>query len=747
MDCVGLSSLPDGVSWACSRCVNRIRSCHICDSVEKCSSSSSIIACSVPHCGKTFHEVCLKKKYPDWTGDTTSMICPLHRCQTRSCCDPITDESYFCIFCLSAYHLRCMPEPVQIICENVCVCERHPFSLPPLRPGQSHSMDILQRLLTVRIGLEPAGRHMKKQKFSDNALEDSSSGVLTGSTSTPSPTSSPADDEPALNILSMNQSSILPFLASEFAYPFQVQTSVSETHIPINDDTLADVGVDKSSKVDRSGLEYVSLRRNEWTCAKPVFDKDYSTDFFDPSDLCACIGTCGDHCPNRVVFIECDASNCRITRETSKAAKLSATDEIGATTCGNRHYSKPLRQSKRLFKVSEAGGKGMGLVASGPITKGAFLIEYIGEVLQVDDWIDRQKSEPPNSGKHFYTMELVSPDYFVDASRKGNEARLINHSCDPNLETQKWSVRGEPRIGLFALREIAPGEELTFNYQFETHASKPFKCLCGTAKCSGWIGGRQTKKKPEEIDLVKTKKRNTASSSDLLGPLNSLLAVSCPDVRLSSTRTDGTRKKDIEIQQEELALCNAKINYSLHYVWASGGQSGEEWKEDGRKCTSCEPSRIPFNPGPILALSTNKLECQFIRERNILVLRNLNKARRDWARQMYIWSNLPQGIEKIFESNLISDDICVRCRRTGRMVWCEKCVRSFHQCCLGSADSTRAQQLICRRCKRISPNDVPPIRKNAKDRYVQFKARRNGYWNELVLPGLLAAAQKKNPRI
>ena len=66
----------------------------------------------------------------------------------------------------------------------------------------------------------------------------------------------------------------------------------------------------------------------------------------------------------------------------------------------------------------------------------------------------------------------------VEHSRRAQGAlgRFINHSCDPNCETQKWVVRGELAIGLFALRDIHPGEELTFDYNFERYGDKVCAC-------------------------------------------------------------------------------------------------------------------------------------------------------------------------------------------------------------------------------------------------------------------------------
>lgn len=203
--------------------------------------------------------------------------------------------------------------------------------------------------------------------------------------------------------------------------------------------------------------------------------------------------------------------------------------------CGNKPFAKAAA-NKQLYKVVSAGSKGMGLHAKKAIEAHEFIVEYIGEVMTVDEWADRQKAEPVGSSKHFYVMDLDG-DHVVDASRKGNDSRLINHSCDPNLETQKWTVGNESRIGLFAIKPIAKGEELTFNYQFETFASKPFKCLCGTAKCSGWIGGRSKKQSGQEDKEDLRKKK-----AEVL-PISMLENLSSVDIPIAATRTDGTRKK------------------------------------------------------------------------------------------------------------------------------------------------------------------------------------------------------------
>lgn len=53
--------------------------------------------------------------------------------------------------------------------------------------------------------------------------------------------------------------------------------------------------------------------------------------------------------------------------------------------------------------------------------------------------------------KHKYLM-MLNKDLIVDATRKGNYARFINHSCDPNCEVQMWYVDGKPRLGIYSRR-------------------------------------------------------------------------------------------------------------------------------------------------------------------------------------------------------------------------------------------------------------------------------------------------------
>ncbi|KAF3447043.1 hypothetical protein FNV43_RR12223 [Rhamnella rubrinervis] len=178
---------------------------------------------------------------------------------------------------------------------------------------------------------------------------------------------------------------------------------------------------------------------------------------------------CGDDCLNRLLNIECVQGACPCRDR-----------------CSNQQFQK--RQYAKVAKVS-CGKKGYGLKLLQDMSKGQFLIEYVGEVLDMHAYEARQKEYAMKGHKHFYFMTLNGSEV-IDACVKGNLGRFINHSCDPNCRTEKWMVNGEICIGLFALRDIKKGEEVTFDYNYvRVFGAAAKKCYCGSDQCRGYIGG------------------------------------------------------------------------------------------------------------------------------------------------------------------------------------------------------------------------------------------------------------------
>merc|ERR1712100_986330 len=99
--------------------------------------------------------------------------------------------------------------------------------------------------------------------------------------------------------------------------------------------------------------------------------------------------------------------------------------------------------------------------------------------------------------RHYYIISIGNSKY-VDATRKGNLGRFINHSCNPNCIPEIWHVNGQRCVGIFAKKDIRPGEEVTFDYQFQQMGKKKQKCYCGESNCRGYLGASKKKRKKKK---------------------------------------------------------------------------------------------------------------------------------------------------------------------------------------------------------------------------------------------------------
>ena len=159
------------------------------------------------------------------------------------------------------------------------------------------------------------------------------------------------------------------------------------------------------------------------------------------------------------------------------------------------------------------------------LNSGDFIMEYVGEVIDPREFRRRAKEYARDKNKHYYFMALKS-DAIIDATQQGNISRFINHSCDPNAETQKWTVNGDLRIGFFVRKSLQAGEELTFDYQFQRYGKEAQKCWCDAPNCRGWIGEDPDKEdknreKKEKKDREKRRKSSLFRSiSHLPSPIH-----------------------------------------------------------------------------------------------------------------------------------------------------------------------------------------------------------------------------------
>ena len=134
---------------------------------------------------------------------------------------------------------------------------------------------------------------------------------------------------------------------------------------------------------------------------------------------------------------------------------------------------------------------GLGAFAVRPIPEGTRLIEYAGARLTPAEADERYPDVPGEV--HLTYLFAIDDDIVIDALVDGNDARFINHSCDPNCD----AVVEDDRIWIETIRDVAPGEELAYDYAFvlaERHtpaAKRRYPCNCGSSNCRGTILARK----------------------------------------------------------------------------------------------------------------------------------------------------------------------------------------------------------------------------------------------------------------
>jgi hypothetical protein len=119
---------------------------------------------------------------------------------------------------------------------------------------------------------------------------------------------------------------------------------------------------------------------------------------------------------------------------------------------------------------------GMGGFASRALARGERVVEYTGEKITKAESLGRCEA-----GNWF--IFSLDDEFDLDGNTAGNPARWLNHSCAPNCEAQYL----DGRVWITARRDIAAGEEITFNYGYTLDEYREHPCRCCAPACAGWI--------------------------------------------------------------------------------------------------------------------------------------------------------------------------------------------------------------------------------------------------------------------
>lgn len=157
-----------------------------------------------------------------------------------------------------------------------------------------------------------------------------------------------------------------------------------------------------------------------------------------------------------------------------------------ALSCPNRVVQRGMRVRLEVFRTARAG---WGVRAVDAVRAGAFICEYAGEHLPDDEAEERGFRYDRNGMSRLMDVQGDGPDALrmcVDATNFSSVARFVNHSCAPNCHKQRVFADHHtrlPRVALFALCDIGPLEEISYDYGYLDVPGKTLPCYCGARHC------------------------------------------------------------------------------------------------------------------------------------------------------------------------------------------------------------------------------------------------------------------------
>nr|XP_048716837.1 histone-lysine N-methyltransferase, H3 lysine-36 specific isoform X6 [Caretta caretta] len=531
LQCLGLSEMPKG-KFICNECSTGVHTCFVCKS-----SGEDVRRCLLPLCGKYYHEECVQK-YPPTVMQNKGFRCSLHICMTCHAANPANLSAskgrlMRCVRCPVAYHANdfCLAAGTVILASNSIICPAH-FS--PRRGCRNHEHVNVSWCFVCSEGGSllccescPAAFHREclniEMPEGSWYCNDCKAGkkphykevvwVKVGRyrwwpAEICHPRTIPVNIQkmkhdigefPVLffgsnDYLWTHQARVFPYMEGDVSSKDKMGKGVDGIYKKALQEAAVRFEELKAQKElrqlqedrknDKKPPPYKHIKVNRPVGKVQIFTADLSE-----IPRCNCKHTdenpCGldSECINRMLLYECHPLVCPAWGR-----------------CQNQCFSKRQYPEVEIFRTL---ARGWGLQAKRDIKKGEFVNEYVGELIDEEECRARIRYAQEHDITNFYMLTL-DKDRIIDAGPKGNYARFMNHCCQPNCETQKWSVNGDTRVGLFALVNIKAGTELTFNYNLECLGNGKTVCKCGAPNCSGFLGVRP--KNPPHLTEEKSKK-------------------------------------------------------------------------------------------------------------------------------------------------------------------------------------------------------------------------------------------------
>ncbi|XP_074169520.1 histone-lysine N-methyltransferase, H3 lysine-36 specific isoform X3 [Rhinolophus sinicus] len=517
LECLGLTEMPRG-KFICNECRTGIHTCFVCKQ-----SGQDVKRCLLPLCGKFYHEECVQK-YPPTVMQNKGFRCSLHICITCHAANPASVSAskgrlMRCVRCPVAYHANdfCLAAGSKILASNSIICPNH---FAPRRGCRNHEHVNVSWCFVCSEGGSllccdscPAAFHRECLNIDipegNWYCNDCKAGkkphyreivwVKVGRyrwwpaeichpRAVPSNIDKMRHDVGEFPVLFFgsndylwtHQARVFPYMEGDVSSKDKMGKGVDGTYKKALQEAAARFEELKAQKElrqlqedrknDKKPPPYKHIKVNRPIGRVQIFTADLSE-----IPRCNCKATdenpCGidSECINRMLLYECHPTVCP-----------------AGGRCQNQCFTKRQYPEVEIFRTLQ---RGWGLRTKTDIKKGEFVNEYVGELIDEEECRARIRYAQEHDITNFYMLTL-DKDRIIDAGPKGNYARFMNHCCQPNCETQKWSVNGDTRVGLFALSDIKAGTELTFNYNLECLGNGKTVCKCGAPNCSGFLGVR-----------------------------------------------------------------------------------------------------------------------------------------------------------------------------------------------------------------------------------------------------------------